>query len=395
MPRAFATKIGRRHRAARGAGSTLRKGGLHAYPEELEQVLPAETSAFPSPIPTQCVSSDEYMPCPQTEKQREFEARVEGVRLRARPQAGHEPAQVLPVRGRHGGGFRRDERDLRPALRRIARRGADAGYGERAREGAQGPVHHGHAHALPARGHAGHGVRLPARDGRQARLEPGHRREGADDQRPHVPELLQGGLPRQRHQDGVHQRLVLGRREVFVPDQRHEVRRAREGQQGVGHEAHVLARDLHRRARRLARQGGGRGGEAEARLVEGLHHRRQHQQAPLEVAVPARRREDHVSVLREARQVEQDEPDQGQRLHPQGPVPAVGREGNSRISSSTRTCATWARPRRTGRSSISSSTTRAGAGPVPTRRRTRGSISRRPGASNGSPTSPRFPRSTA
>jgi len=45
-------------------------------PEELKQVLPAETTAFPSPIPTQCVSSDEYMPCPQTEKQREFEARL-------------------------------------------------------------------------------------------------------------------------------------------------------------------------------------------------------------------------------------------------------------------------------------------------------------------------------
>src|SRR5688500_7752164 len=45
-------------------------------PEELKQVLPAETSAFPSPIPAQCVSSDEYMPNPQTEKQREFEARI-------------------------------------------------------------------------------------------------------------------------------------------------------------------------------------------------------------------------------------------------------------------------------------------------------------------------------
>src|SRR5262245_50359070 len=45
-------------------------------PEELQQCLPAEESAFPSPIPTQCVSSDEYMPCPQTEKQREFEARI-------------------------------------------------------------------------------------------------------------------------------------------------------------------------------------------------------------------------------------------------------------------------------------------------------------------------------
>src|ERR687897_2807917 len=44
--------------------------------EELEQLLPAETSAFPSPIPTQSVSSDEFMPAPQTAKQREFESRV-------------------------------------------------------------------------------------------------------------------------------------------------------------------------------------------------------------------------------------------------------------------------------------------------------------------------------
>ena len=45
-------------------------------PEELEQLLPAEESAFRSPIPTQSVSNDEFMPAPQTEKQREFEARI-------------------------------------------------------------------------------------------------------------------------------------------------------------------------------------------------------------------------------------------------------------------------------------------------------------------------------
>lgn len=44
--------------------------------EELDQTLPAETTLYPTPIPTQCVSSDEYMPCPQTEKQREFAARL-------------------------------------------------------------------------------------------------------------------------------------------------------------------------------------------------------------------------------------------------------------------------------------------------------------------------------
>src|SRR5437660_3450433 len=44
--------------------------------EELKQLLPAEEFAFPSPIPTQSVSSDEFMPAPQTAKQREFEARI-------------------------------------------------------------------------------------------------------------------------------------------------------------------------------------------------------------------------------------------------------------------------------------------------------------------------------
>ena len=44
-------------------------------PDELERLSPAE-SLFPSPIPVQSVSSDEFMPGLQTHKQREFEARV-------------------------------------------------------------------------------------------------------------------------------------------------------------------------------------------------------------------------------------------------------------------------------------------------------------------------------
>jgi hypothetical protein len=52
-------------------------------PTELAQLLPAETAAFSSPIPTQFVSSDEFMPLPQTRKQREVEARISelGARL--------------------------------------------------------------------------------------------------------------------------------------------------------------------------------------------------------------------------------------------------------------------------------------------------------------------------
>src|SRR5260370_3031870 len=44
--------------------------------EQLQELHPAETSSFPSPVPTQIGSSDEYMPVPQTEKQREVEARL-------------------------------------------------------------------------------------------------------------------------------------------------------------------------------------------------------------------------------------------------------------------------------------------------------------------------------
>ena len=44
-------------------------------PEELARLAPAE-SLFPSPIPTQSVSSDEFLPSPQTRRQREVEARL-------------------------------------------------------------------------------------------------------------------------------------------------------------------------------------------------------------------------------------------------------------------------------------------------------------------------------
>jgi uncharacterized protein len=44
--------------------------------EQLWDLLPAETASFPSPVPTQIVSSDEYLPVPQTEKQRQVEARL-------------------------------------------------------------------------------------------------------------------------------------------------------------------------------------------------------------------------------------------------------------------------------------------------------------------------------
>ncbi|MEY3489368.1 MAG: hypothetical protein RL655_936, partial [Pseudomonadota bacterium] len=47
--------------------------------DEIASLDPAESVLFPSPIPVQSVSSDEFMPAPQTPKQREFEARVKAL----------------------------------------------------------------------------------------------------------------------------------------------------------------------------------------------------------------------------------------------------------------------------------------------------------------------------
>src|SRR5947209_9657968 len=54
-----------------------RENGMRAIgPEQMRDLLPAEQAPFASPIPTQIVSSDEYLPAAQTEKQREVEARL-------------------------------------------------------------------------------------------------------------------------------------------------------------------------------------------------------------------------------------------------------------------------------------------------------------------------------
>src|SRR6202023_1256091 len=44
--------------------------------EQLRDLLPAETAAFPSPVPTEIVWSDEYLPVLQSARQREVEARL-------------------------------------------------------------------------------------------------------------------------------------------------------------------------------------------------------------------------------------------------------------------------------------------------------------------------------
>jgi predicted TIM-barrel fold metal-dependent hydrolase len=51
--------------------------------EQLEHVAPAEEEAFHAPVPTRMVSNGEYMPHPQTAKQKRVEARVKELATRA------------------------------------------------------------------------------------------------------------------------------------------------------------------------------------------------------------------------------------------------------------------------------------------------------------------------
>ena len=65
-------------------------------------LLPAETASFPSPVPTQIVSSDEYLPVPQTAAAE----RSRGAAHRDQRPPGQTPGAVappvLPDRCRHG-----------------------------------------------------------------------------------------------------------------------------------------------------------------------------------------------------------------------------------------------------------------------------------------------------
>ncbi|HEX2438353.1 MAG TPA: amidohydrolase family protein [Methylomirabilota bacterium] len=57
-------------------------------PSELEQVAPAETGSFRSPVPTQVVSNGEYNPMPQTRDQQRVEARIKEMAAELGPRHG-------------------------------------------------------------------------------------------------------------------------------------------------------------------------------------------------------------------------------------------------------------------------------------------------------------------
>ena len=75
--------------------------------KELEPLVPADQVDSGTPIPTRLVSSDEYLPIPQTERQKQVEARMnelgDDYGRKQRPVA----PPLLPDRRRHDRGLRR------------------------------------------------------------------------------------------------------------------------------------------------------------------------------------------------------------------------------------------------------------------------------------------------
>src|SRR6266446_2137365 len=67
--------------------------------EQLERCAPAETEPFQGPVPTRMISNGEYMPHPQTEKQKHVEARVKELADMAAKKLGINRRQFLASSG--------------------------------------------------------------------------------------------------------------------------------------------------------------------------------------------------------------------------------------------------------------------------------------------------------
>ena len=92
-----------------------------------------------SPVPTRMISNGEYMPVPQTEKQKRVEARIEELADEASKKLGISRRQFLASSGGMAAALARHERGLRTVLQRQPDRAVRTG-GVRAGRPAEGPV---------------------------------------------------------------------------------------------------------------------------------------------------------------------------------------------------------------------------------------------------------------
>ena len=202
----------------------------HLTEEELAALMPSELCAYQTPIPTQIVSSDEFYPDPQNERQREVEARLLAMADDLGGKQGLDRRRFFQTAAGMAASFVAMNEVYGPLFDVTQGGSRDAGDGAGARRRAERPVHHGHAHAFPARRHPHHDLRRHAQGGRQGRLEQGAQRSRADHRGSQVQQLQEGDVSRQRHQDLADLVGAVRHRAGLVPDQRADGRRPQEDQ---------------------------------------------------------------------------------------------------------------------------------------------------------------------
>src|SRR4030095_12226204 len=199
-----------------------------------KRLQPAETHSYPAPLPTQSVSSDEFMPARQSSAQRRVEARIKELGNELARKQGMTRRRFFQTASGMAAAFL-VMNEVYGHLYDVSR--AEAQTPDMAKERAAALskqfIMDCHTHFLRddtriltfvrQRGAAGHG-----------RVEPPALRQAADGRRPEVPELFQGGVPRQRHEGGADLGLPVGHPARLVPEQRDEGRGARASQHGSG-----------------------------------------------------------------------------------------------------------------------------------------------------------------
>jgi len=113
--------------------------------------LPAESIASATPIPTQIVSSDEYLPAPQTEMQREVETRLMEMAARLAKRHGTSRRRFFQSAAGMAASYLAMNQVYGPLFVVSEAEAATPELARETRAGAKGPDGLRCAHAFPAR----------------------------------------------------------------------------------------------------------------------------------------------------------------------------------------------------------------------------------------------------
>src|SRR5882757_5810204 len=258
--------------------------------EELAALMPSELCQYQTPIPTQIVSSDEFYPDPQNERQREVEARLLAMADDLGGKQGLDRRRFFQTAAGMAASFVAMNEVYGP-LFDVSK--AEAATPAMAQERAAGLkdqfIMDMHTHFLRDDTRIMTFVNMRAAVGKA-----GWNKQLADHEQT-IEDLKfnnykKRDVLRQRHQDRPDLVGSIRHRTGLVPDQPADGRRAQEGQRRGRLAPVVLAYDLHAGPARLARQAR-RGPGAQTGILQGLYHRRQHPQGHQPLSLAAGRRE--------------------------------------------------------------------------------------------------------